>query len=207
MSRTQNQPTNIEAKMAEPIKRLELPSFIELSRGEFICHCNSCKSKNRSPVFNDISTLKAHVESQKENRGFKWDVCSHCLEKGFETHVPATPGCNYEHLRKYHKHVLRNLGLSHKKYSPVFKCFTCDEFSTYMHIHCYNCPNENGKGYMSFACKEDLNAHLKKNHPIHNHSNNCRITKQRPSRRYNCQRRKVIDLHDEQGNQVDALCC
>ncbi len=170
---------------------------------EFGCNCNGCKQNTRSPVFHDEQSLMNHVESQRENRGFKWYVCTHCVDKGFETYVPATPGSNFAHLKRYHKYVLRDLGIDHKKgFSKVFWCFDCQEHSTFQHKHCFKCPKEGG-GFLAFKDKKELDEHLRVAHPLPIvKASDWTVTGSKGSRKKYCGRKKVIDLGDR-----DAISC
>ena len=201
------------------IKKVELPSFIDVniykisvpkSNGkgryqkkvtDFVCHCNHCNENKIEPVFNDLESVQRHVlEHSRENRGLSWFICHHCVDKGFETHVPTTPGCIYEHMVRYHKNELKQLGLSLNKFGKILYCHDCKEYTTYQHKHCFKCPNHSGNGFMSFQSKHELNCHLKSCHPIEKPVCLGKVSVRKPH-----ERKRVIDLRDEDGNETDAI--
>jgi len=94
----------------------------------FVVNGNLEKEKGIRPEFNDVSNLLLYL--QKYHPDIEFVICPHSLKKGFKTMIPTLPGTLFNHLKRHHQDVLRELGIDPRTYSPVIWSHQENDYST-----------------------------------------------------------------------------
>jgi hypothetical protein len=70
-----------------------------------------------------------------------------------------------EHIKNFHSHVAKNMGLQTNPNKSVFICKSCNVYTSSIHYHCFECEHpENGGKLCYFKTSAERDAHLKNSH-------------------------------------------
>ena len=132
---------------------ITLPSFIKKvgTTNSYTCECRECLKAPLAP-FADFDALENHLQDACRIYWFKCPV-SHC-----KCSLPTLSSLITTHIKEKHPKISTSMHLE-RPGNTVIYCNDCDSYSTFLHFHCYECPES-----PYFRTKEARENHLKDDH-------------------------------------------
>ena len=179
------------------VKRVVLPPFVKQRNFKdrtgtytiWIVDGNSERDRKIRPEFNSIPDLLSYLE--RYHSDIEFIVCPHSLKKGYETIIPTLPGTLYQHLKNHHKDVLKKLGVDPNSYSPVIWSHQKKDYST----PALERKNKKKKKRKVRITQKDIDAWPELGSK----------TKVKTKVRNNANRKKILDLRDKHGNEINSI--
>ena len=186
------------------VKRVVLPPFVKQRNFKdrtgtytiWIVDGNSERDRKIRPEFNSIPDLLSYLE--RYHSDIEFIVCPHSLKKGYETIIPTLPGTLYQHLKNHHKDVLKKLGVDPNSYSPVIWSHQKKDYSTPA------LERKNSKTKRKYSSKRKSKVKITQK-DINAWPELGSTPKTKVKARNNANRKKIIDLRDKDGNEIESI--